>query len=708
MATNFTWVPIYKEFAKVLSGWQNKQRELITFLEDLRSQDYLITPLLDQDENGERFLFKEIDPFTFFGVFNRGIRYDKRIAIISKIKQYFNIQSDLPSDFNGVPVINNMKSWFIPFQALRDVDDVVRLWRVFQLALNDDPLSNKDFLQAFDDALTVKQTNINLTMGLFWIRPETFLNLDQTNRSFLNIKLPPTGLNAKYYVETLRSVSIKWKSFPELSYEAWLATKKTQPNSFQPPAVPLIGDINYWLVGAYWDDNDPPDQTKHFLDEGLWQNGYEDRYLDDVKSMHVGDKIAIKSSSTQRQGLPFDNRNKTVSRMTIKAAGTIVANRNDGKTVEVEWDPNFQEKTWYFFTNRNTVWHLRTDDDYVHKKYSTQLIAFVWHDKAQDYEWFCKQWWEQDNISNLSSSLVMPEVTKQPYSTEDVIASGVFLNESDLQLMIDRLSVKKAMILQGAPGVGKTFIAKKLAYALMEEKNDARIDMIQFHQSYSYDDFVRGYRPLPGQPGTFGLEDGIFYEFCQKAIKDPDSKYVFIIDEINRGNLSQIFGELLMLIEHDKRGKEFSVPLVYRKQQDEPRFFVPHNLYLIGLMNLADRSLAMVDYALRRRFAFMTLKPQYESVLYRKWLLDRSMSSDLIDLIITRMTALNKEINEDSLLGENYQIGHSFFCPKSDNFAELKKKWYLDIVQTEISPLLKEYWYDNQMKAEEAERRLLA
>jgi 5-methylcytosine-specific restriction protein B len=162
-----------------------------------------------------------------------------------------------------------------------------------------------------------------------------------------------------------------------------------------------------------------------------------------------------------------------------------------------------------------------------------------------------------------------------------------------------------------------------------------------------------------------------------------------------------------MLIEADKRDPEFAVHLVYRNS-NEPRFYIPPNLYLIGLMNVADRSLAMVDYALRRRFVFVNLTPQYESDLYRQWLLERSMQPELVNLIIERLSALNKQIKEDSLLGENYQIGHSFFCPKGDNFAGLDKSWYQGIVRTEITPLLKEYWFDNPSKADEAERRLLA
>lgn len=197
------------------------------------------------------------------------------------------------------------------------------------------------------------------------------------------------------------------------------------------------------------------------------------------------------------------------------------------------------------------------------------------------------------------------------------------------------------------------------------------------------------------------------FAFSQKAINDPDHEYVFVIDEINRGNLSQIFGELLMLIEHDKRGKEFSVPLVYSNEEEDERFYVPSNLYLIGLMNMADRSLAMVDYALRRRFAFVNLSPQYESETFSQWLLDRSMAPDLMRLIVERMSMLNKTIREDPLLGENYEVGHSFFCPKGDNFSGLRQNWYQSIVRTEIIPLLKEYWFDDPNKIAEAERRLL-
>lgn len=704
MTEKFTWIEIYHELAQTLRDWQGKQTELIVFLEGLRAQSYFVTPMNDRNNDGERFLLQEIDPFTFFGAFNRGIRDEQRLAILAQVKKFFNLQSPLPSDFIGIPVVNNQSSWFFAYQPERGPNDVAKLWNVFCLAMSENPKENPEFWQAFDDALTVKRTNINLTMGLFWIRPHDFISLDSINRNYLNITMPKEGLNADFYRSLTQTLSTQGKPFPQISHEAWMTVGPLAPAPVQlsRDETPRPNSVNYWLVGANWDYAEPNDQTSRFIEQGIWQNGYADKYLEKVKSMNVGDKIGIKASFTQRKGLPFDNHGKTISGMVIKAVGTIVANRNDGKTVEVEWDLNFQEKKWFFYTARTTVWHVGAENTW--KEAADQLIDFIWYGKGQNYDWFYKTWFENDSVP------VMGQPTQSiltAYGKEDILAAGVFMNLEDVTEILESILAKKAAILQGAPGVGKTFLARKLAYAIMEEVDNARVEMVQFHQSYSYDDFIRGYRPVVGQAGNFALQNGIFYEFCKKAADDPDRRYVFIIDEINRGNLSQIFGELLMLIESDKRGPVNAVPLVYRNP-GEPPFFIPYNLYIVGLMNVADRSLAMVDYALRRRFAFITLNPQFENPLFRSWLIERNMNPELVQRIIDRLSELNRIIREDALLGENYQVGHSYFCPNGQDFSSLDLTWFRRIVRTEIVPLLKEYWFDHPRKAEDAEKGLLA
>jgi len=231
------------------------------------------------------------------------------------------------------------------------------------------------------------------------------------------------------------------------------------------------------------------------------------------------------------------------------------------------------------------------------------------------------------------------------YTMQEALAD-LFLNQEDLEQLLILLRTKKNLVLQGPPGVGKTFIARRLAYLLMEHRDDARFRMVQFHQAYAYEDFIQGYRP--SESGGFIRRDGLFFDFAKLAEAEPHKPYVFVIDEINRGNLSKILGELMLLIESDKRGEEYALPLAYSRPDERP-FSVPPNLYILGLMNTADRSLAIVDYALRRRFAFQKLQPQFSNSKFRAYLETRGTDHDLINLIIDRMTALNDEIAADKL-----------------------------------------------------------
>lgn len=293
----------------------------------------------------------------------------------------------------------------------------------------------------------------------------------------------------------------------------------------------------------------------------------------------------------------------------------------------------------------------------------------------------------------------------EPFTIDDAL-KGAFLPRADFEAILSALRRKKNVLLQGAPGVGKTFLARSITYALLGEKDHTRTAMVQFHQSYAYEDLIQGYRPREGGDG-FHRQDGLFYAFCNRARTDVNRKYVFIIDEINRGNLSKIFGELMMLIEADKRGSEYAIRLTYANV-DDPPFSVPENVYLLGLMNTADRSLALVDYALRRRFVFFTLTPQFESPAYREYLVGLGAPAELIDRIVSRMTALNHAICSDgSNLGPGFAIGHSFFCPGAVAPSDWTT-WYEDIVQLEIAPLLREYWFDDTDNAQQEIEQLLA
>ena len=296
------------------------------------------------------------------------------------------------------------------------------------------------------------------------------------------------------------------------------------------------------------------------------------------------------------------------------------------------------------------------------------------------------------DIIREENPLQKQDAAKQKYTKEDFL-SKVYMTEERYEVLEALLRNKMNVILQGAPGVGKTFTAKKLAYAMMGEVDDSRIEMVQFHQNYSYEDFIMGYRP---DGADFKLTDGIFYRFCQTAANYPDKEFFFIIDEINRGNMSKIFGELLMLIEKDYRGTKAT--LAYSGMP----FSVPENLFIIGMMNTADRSLAMIDYALRRRFSFFEMEPGFNSEGFTKY--QNGFANETFNALIDQIKALNKEITDDKSLGRGFQIGHSYFCGREE--AGCTDEWMRSVVEFDILPMLGEYWFDEPDKLSRWEKNL--
>jgi 5-methylcytosine-specific restriction enzyme B len=294
---------------------------------------------------------------------------------------------------------------------------------------------------------------------------------------------------------------------------------------------------------------------------------------------------------------------------------------------------------------------------------------------------------------NIAQEQKISLTDKRHYDFE-TDADKPFISRQTFHKAVALLKRKKNIILQGPPGVGKTFIARKLAYQLIGYANDAQIEMVQFHQSYSYEDFIQGLRPTKN---GFVLRHGIFYAFCQQALAHPERPFFFIIDEINRGNLSKIFGELMMLIEADKRDSRYALKLTYADDEQDV-FYVPDNLYIIGTMNTADRSLAIVDYALRRRFAFIGLEPEFGDD-FKAFLAGRQVTESLTDHICKAVNKVNFRIKEDVNLGSGFQIGHSYFCSREPVGQE--KEWYQDILTYEISPLLEEIWFDDPKQVAE-------
>lgn len=688
VSVDLTWVEFYMAFATKLLVYKQDRVRLIEKLQHVYQSIGAKFPKLEIDD-----AVTDIDPFTIFGMFNKGLTNANRISILEGIASEFGIASQIPDGFDGIPLVNNMKAAFFSYVGERGEQDINNLWDLFESAIqlaNEDSTSNRENFSTYFDLVTY-QLGIrwNLTMGLYWIRPYRFINLDSRNRWFISnpSNLPVEVVNslhgldkvptAQEYLSTcdtlktvLQSNKYPYHNFPELSYFAWE----------QSTANKEIDTVRYWIYSP----GDNASKWEQFYNAGIIGISWGE--IGDLRSYQSKEAIKQQMKATIDPSLSFKN-----------AAHATWQFANEMKPGDII----FVKKGLYSLVGRGVV----TSD------YDFDLSCPDSYKNIRNVEWTHKGEWIHPGQAVLKTLTDITQYTEYvdklnklfedgetvkldpvypPYNEEDFL-NEVYMSEGDYRTLVYLLKHKKNVILQGAPGVGKTFASKRIAYSIMGLKDKERVMMVQFHQSYSYEDFMMGFRP--SEQG-FELKRGAFYTFCKNAEIDSDNDYFFIIDEINRGNLSKIFGELFMLIESDKRGVELQ--LLY----SDEKFSVPANVHIVGMMNTADRSLAMLDYALRRRFAFYDLKPGFESEGFRNY---RDRLDNLkFNRLINTVENLNAAITADDSLGEGFCIGHSYFC----GLSEVDDRVLSNIVAYELIPLLKEYWFDEPTKVKDWSSRL--
>lgn len=827
----FDWISFYEEFAYKLLAYKDNRQELIEKIKQVYEVTGIKLPTLERNENGDNEIV-DIDPFTTFGLFNKGITNANRVKIITAIKDLFEVSSPVPTYFDGIPVLNNQMATFYWFGSGRGEHDIDNLWDVFDYAIalsrSDSPELREKFSDSFNASLSQKGVKWNLSMGLYWIRPNRFLNLDSRNRWFIinNDSLPESVVakvrNLKSMPEAeaylaicdeclsyIHSDKSPYDSLSALSFSAWNVSKQddgyeklTEDSSSNSgakflrwfkPLLQALKDLggsatpkearnkiieNEKLTEEETSAVVGKTQTPEFNNDVAWARQYLVRggYLDNstrgvwkltengwtvdmtdelaseifktiVKENQQdkedkGSALADEDVNTKRYWIysPGNNASKwsectekgimligwgeigDLTRFTSKSEmksamqDTYGDNKPYRNAALATWqfsnemkpgDIVFAKQGMYKIIGRGVVESGYIYDDSSEDEYNnTRKVK--WTDIGErehpgkavmktltditQYTEYVEKLNAMFDTEDDDDDIDVEEEPLNTYTKENFLAD-VYISEKQYDTLEGLLRKKLNVILQGAPGVGKTYAAKRLAYSMMGVKDPERVQLVQFHQSYSYEDFVEGFRPS-STGMNFEIKKGAFYNFCKKASDDKENEYFFIIDEINRGNLSKIFGELFMLIEADKRGND--IQLLYSSD----KFSVPKNVYIIGMMNTADRSLAMIDYALRRRFAFFEMKPAFESEGFRKYqyVLENDKFNKLIDCVIS----LNQKIADDDSLGEGFCIGHSYFC----DIEEIKENTLTDIVEFEIIPLLKEYWFDEPSKVKEWSDRL--
>lgn len=698
-AHDFDWVPFYTEFADILLEYKDKKAKLSSIISKILSKLGIKNPFVYK--KGDLY---DICPFTLFALFNIDSSGQKRLTILQELKNEFYIKSPLPSSFKGCQTISSRTARF--YSRSYDSEgktDITNHWKLFESAIKfADSQSSSDkklFIATFDQLKYNQQYRQKLTKALSWIRPFQYFYIGKKEKGYLssrdlNWRDIITGRSysdileiCTDYCKRFDSTTHSFPEFTELINNSEINEKEPVKFCWYIDSKCIRPEIEYFNEEDKYRNN----YYYYGLHSILFQSNY-DTDLKHINEIEVGDKIVIKQTLMAPQ-----------PSFMIYNTGTVIKNYGYGKGISALWDYKVAgNKIWHYFTSDEAIWRVEANDEIDWKQKA--LLDFTFKDIPQDITKFAIESFGNEKINSISngSKNVINDVNNltdgSPYTESDFL-SEVFITREKYLSLKDLLLRKQNIILSGPPGVGKTFSAKRLAYSIIGSKNRKYVRMVQFHQNYSYEDFIQGIRPTKD-----GLKvvNGPFYEFCKTAESDPKHKYFFIIDEINRGNLSKIFGELLMLIESDKRGDK--IETLYSSES----FGVPKNLYIIGMMNTADRSLAMIDYALRRRFSFFELEPAFDSEGFEK--MRRRINNKKYDNLIEAVKLINLEILNDSSLGEGCVIGHSYLCPKSkgnaDNISVVNDEWIRSVIRYDLIPLLKEYWFDNKTEFDACSAKL--
>lgn len=695
MDKRFQWTSFYMELASALLKYKNNRSELIGILKTIFSDAEMNFPFKEKGKE----VYEDICPFTVFGSFNKGITNANRIALLEQFAKQFSIKAAVPTEFDGIPVVMNLSAWFFAYKENRGEHDIDNLWELLEKAIaysDEASADNKNaFITAYDTVSKQKMIKWNITMGLYWVRPYTFINLDSTNRAFITDvdNMPhyfttifsdinkgiPDGTSYLFMCEqaknALKQKEYEYHSFPELSYCAWKNNQETPDEPATNRVDSNVKEIDYWIYSpgdnaCMWDE---------FYNLGIMGIGWDD--VTDLKEFTSKEEIKDYMKKVYDPSYSYKNNAHCLWQFAneIKIGDVIFVKKGMHKII----GKGVVTSEYIYDSARETYKHIRKVEwtnkgEWEHPGQAV-MKTLTCISPYPDYVQRLLSLFAEDILEETSEQI---EIKYPPYTKDDFL-NKVYMDEDTYNTLTELLEAKYNVILQGAPGVGKTFAAKRLAYSIMGQKDTSRVAMVQFHQSYSYEDFIQGYRP---SKDGFELVNGAFYKFCKEAEEDNERPYFFIIDEINRGNLSKILGELMMLIEKDKRGEK--IKLLYSNEW----FTVPQNVRIIGMMNTADRSLALMDYALRRRFAFFDFAPAFSSEGFKNYLSEKD--SPKLEKLIAAVESLNSTISTDESLGDGFRIGHSYFCTDD----EITDEWIKSVVEYEVIPLIKEYWFDEPTK----------